>query len=89
MTHLEGQIVMPRLGGSTHGNRYLPLSEFQILETQPKARKAYDNLAHRRTETQPDLTRLQSLEKYSCSSYSTEILIEFRLKIELPLAQEK
>ena len=64
----------------------MPLSEFQILETQPKARKAYDNLARQKTETQPDLTRLQTLEKYSYSSNSTEISVEFRLKIELPPA---
>ena len=35
---------MPRLEGSTRGNRRVPLSESQFSETQQKARKTYGNL---------------------------------------------
>ena len=39
------KIVTFQPGGSTHGNCRVPLNESQFLETQPKARKAYGNLA--------------------------------------------
>ena len=57
------KIVTSRPRRSTRGNHRVPLSEFQIPEIQPKAHKAYDNLARRNTKTQPDLTKLQTLEK--------------------------
>ena len=74
------KIVTSQPEGLTRDNCRVPLSGLWFLETQTKAKNAFDNLARLKTKTQPNLSRLLNFRKYFNSRNSTEILAKFRLK---------
>ena len=58
---------MPRPKRSTRGNRRVPLNGSQFFETQTKARKAFDILAHLKYDKLPIFVSSLDLENNSNS----------------------
>ena len=48
---LVNKSVTPRLGGSTRGNRCVPLDEPQLPEVYPKTRKAFSTITRLKNGT--------------------------------------
>ena len=81
--------VMPRLGGSTRGNRRVPWVDLSFSKPNQRLARHLVNKPVWKTKTQPDLSRLLNFKKYSNSRNSIKISTEFCLKNNLPPAKEK